>query len=65
MNILFINSISAGKFGGGEKWMVSAAQGLSAAQHRVVLASKRDSRILQAAAGAGVAEIYGEAPTAS
>lgn len=54
MNILFINSISKGKFGGGEKWMVRAAQGLSAARHRVVLASKKDSRILQAATEAGV-----------
>ena len=54
MNILFINSISRNKFGGGEKWMVNAAKGLTDRGHNVVLASKRDSRLLEYAAGRGV-----------
>ncbi len=54
MNILFINSIGRNKFGGGEKWMVSAAKGLASRGHNVVLASKQDSRILQYAETQGV-----------
>ncbi len=46
MNILFINSIGADKFGGGEKWMVSAAKSLSQKGHDVTLASRKNSRIL-------------------
>ncbi|AAM71471.1 MAG TPA: glycosyltransferase [Chlorobaculum sp.] len=54
MNILFINSIGRNKFGGGEKWMVNAAKGLTDRGHNVVLASKRNSRLLDYAAGSGV-----------
>ena len=54
MNILFINSIGRNKFGGGEKWMVNAAKGLTDRGHNVVLASKRNSRLLEYAAGRGV-----------
>ncbi|NTU92108.1 MAG: glycosyltransferase, partial [Chlorobiaceae bacterium] len=35
MNILFINSIGRNKFGGGEKWMVNAAKGLTDRGHAV------------------------------
>lgn len=54
MNILFINSISPNKFGGGEKWMVNAARGLTDRGHSVVLASRKKSRILEHAAKNGI-----------
>lgn len=54
MNILFINSIGRDKFGGGEKWMVNAARGLTQEGHNVTLASKKDSRILRYATENGV-----------
>jgi glycosyltransferase involved in cell wall biosynthesis len=54
MNILFLNSIGRDKFGGGEKWMVKASAGLAGRGHNVVLASRKDSRILKAAENAGV-----------
>lgn len=54
MNILFINSIGRNKFGGGEKWMVNAARGLTERGHSVVLASKKNSKILQYAQQRGV-----------
>lgn len=54
MNILFINSIAKHKFGGGEKWMIKAAKGLTDAGHAVTLASKKDSEILRFAGNAGV-----------
>jgi|APHig6443717817_1056837.scaffolds.fasta_scaffold00309_10 glycosyltransferase involved in cell wall biosynthesis len=54
MNILFINSIGRNKFGGGEKWMVNAAKGLTEKGHNVVLASKKNSKILRYAAEKGV-----------
>lgn len=54
MNILFINSIAKHKFGGGEKWMIKAAAGLSSAGHKVFLAGKKDSEILRFAQKAGV-----------
>lgn len=54
MNILFINSIGKNKFGGGEKWMINAAKGLTTKGHNVVLASKQDSRILRYAEKQGV-----------
>lgn len=55
MNILFMNSISAHKFGGGEKWMAVAAKGLSEKGHKVILASRRHSEILRRAEALGVA----------
>ena len=54
MNILFINSISKSKFGGGEKWMIKAAKGLAESNHHVILAAKSGSEILQAAAKEGI-----------
>jgi len=54
MNILFINSISRNKFGGGEKWMINAAKGLTERGHNVVLASKKNSRLLKYATERGV-----------
>lgn len=54
MNILFINSIGKNKFGGGEKWMISAAIGLISKGHNAMLASKQDSRILQYAEKKGI-----------
>lgn len=49
MNILFINSISKNKWGGGEKWMVNAARGLSQRKHNVFLACKKDSILMERA----------------
>lgn len=57
MNILFINSIAKHKFGGGEKWMIKAASGLSSAGHRVFLAGKKDSEIIRFAQKAGVTTV--------
>ncbi|MBN1929372.1 MAG: glycosyltransferase [Chlorobiaceae bacterium] len=54
MNVLFINSIGRDKFGGGEKWMVNAAKGLTDRGHDVVMASKKNSRLLKYAAEKGV-----------
>ncbi len=54
MNILFINSISKNKFGGGEKWMVKAARGLHESGHTVFLASKKGAEILKYAKQLGV-----------
>lgn len=54
MNILFINSIGRDKFGGGEKWMVSASIELARLGHEVVLGSKRNSKLLRYAAARGV-----------
>ena len=50
MNVLFINSIGKNKFGGGEKWMVNAARGLHERGHRITLASRKNSRLLEHAA---------------
>jgi glycosyltransferase involved in cell wall biosynthesis len=54
MNILFLNSIGKNKFGGGEKWMIKAAQGLSRAGHRVVISGRKKSLLTQAASAASV-----------
>lgn len=54
MNILFINSIGRDKFGGGEKWMVTAAKGLAERGHNVVLGSKKNSKTLDYAVSKGV-----------
>ncbi|NTV61877.1 MAG: glycosyltransferase [Chlorobiaceae bacterium] len=54
MNVLFINSIGRNKFGGGEKWMVTAAKSLADRGHSVTLASKKNSRLLQYASQKGV-----------
>ncbi len=49
MNILFVHSIGKKKFGGGEKWLISAASGLRDTGHRVFVGGKKDSRLLKAA----------------
>ncbi|MBM3162122.1 MAG: glycosyltransferase [Chlorobi bacterium] len=54
MNILFVNSIGRNKFGGGEKWMVTAAKSLADRGHNVTLASKKNSRLLHYASQKGV-----------
>ena len=45
MNILFVNSIGRKKFGGGERWMIYAAQGLKERGHTVFLASRKNSEL--------------------
>jgi len=54
MNILFLNSIGRDKFGGGEKWMVKAAKGLKDNGHKVILASRKNSRLINAAKAEGI-----------
>ncbi len=54
MNIVFINSIGRNKFGGGEKWMTNAAGNLARKGHHVILAGKKNSRILNYAAQQGI-----------
>ncbi len=54
MRILFINSIAPQKFGGGERWMLAAAQGLAARGHQVFVAGKRNGLFLQHAAAMGL-----------
>ena len=54
MNILFLNSIGRNKFGGGEKWMVTAAKSLAEKGHNVTLASKKKSRTLKYATEKGI-----------
>lgn len=54
MRILFVNSIGRNKYGGGEKWMILAAEGLARAGHAVELAGRAGSRLLQSASRAGI-----------
>jgi len=54
LGILFINSIGRRKYGGGEKWMITAAKGLLQRGHRVFLASKSRSEVLHRARLAGI-----------
>jgi glycosyltransferase involved in cell wall biosynthesis len=49
MNILFVHSIGKKKFGGGEKWLISAATGLRDNGHRVIVGGRPGSRLLKAA----------------
>ena len=46
MNIAFVNFIGTGKFGGGEKWMVTAAAQLAARDHQVMMIGKAGSKFL-------------------
>ena len=46
LNIFFSNSISAHKWGGGEKWMVTAGKGLNERGHNVILSGKSNSVFL-------------------
>ena len=47
LNIFFSNSISKHKWGGGEKWMVTAAKGLSKRGHNVYISGKANSILLE------------------
>ncbi len=49
LNIMFINSIAPNKYGGGEKWMLTAASGLMKKGHSVVIAGKTNSIFLEKA----------------
>ncbi|MDP6339989.1 MAG: glycosyltransferase [Candidatus Marinimicrobia bacterium] len=54
LNIFFSNSISAHKWGGGEKWMIGAARGLKARGHEVTLSGKANSVFLRKAKDANL-----------
>lgn len=54
LNIFFSNSISSHKWGGGEKWMVTAAKGLSERGHRVMVSGKGNSIFLSNARDKGL-----------
>jgi glycosyltransferase involved in cell wall biosynthesis len=54
LNIFFSNSISSHKWGGGEKWMVTAAKGLSERGHRVMVSGKSNSIFLSNARNYGL-----------
>jgi len=54
LNIFFSNSISAHKWGGGEKWMITAACGLKERGHEVTLSGKANSILLNKAQEAGL-----------
>ncbi len=49
MNILFVHSIGKEKFGGGEKWLITAASGLRDKGHRVFVGARPGSGLLKAA----------------
>jgi len=57
MNIAFLNSIPPDEWGGGEKWMVSAAEGLKGCGHYVVLIGKPDSFFLRRAQQVGLTTV--------
>jgi glycosyltransferase involved in cell wall biosynthesis len=57
MKIAFVNFIGTGKFGGGEKWMVSAASQLALKGHDILIIAKADSRFLAYAEKAGIATL--------
>ena len=54
MKILFINSIRRENYGGGEKWMLSAARGLKTRGHQVFIAGRRASIFLNKAVEGGL-----------
>ena len=54
MNIVFFNSIGLEKYGGGEKWMIKAARGLSDSGHNVIFCARKDSAVLRAALAAAI-----------
>ena len=54
LNIFFSNSISAHKWGGGEKWMVTAGKGLKERGHHVTLSGKSNSVFLTKAKESGL-----------
>jgi glycosyltransferase involved in cell wall biosynthesis len=49
MRILFVHSIGKLKFGGGEKWLITAAAGLRDNGHTVFIGGRPGSRLLKAA----------------
>lgn len=49
LTIFFSNSISAPKWGGGEKWMITAARGLQDRGQRVIVSGKAKSVFIQRA----------------
>ena len=54
LNIFFSNSISTHKWGGGEKWMVTAARGLKARGHNVIISGTANSEFLNRAQNSGL-----------
>ena len=54
MRILFIHSIGKKKFGGGEKWLITAAAGLRDNGHEVFVGGRPGSRLLRAASAEGI-----------
>ena len=57
LNIFFSNSISAHKWGGGEKWMVTAGKGLNERGHNVILSGKSNSEPATASAAAAAGSV--------
>ncbi len=57
MRILFLNSIGTKKFGGGERWMITAASGLAQRGHTVFVGGKKNGRFLQQAQRAGLTTV--------
>lgn len=54
MHILLVNSIGKNKWGGGEKWMVLAAQELSKKGHKVLIGCRANSIVETRAKEAGI-----------
>ena len=54
MNILFLNSLSKSKWGGGEKWMILAGKGLANRGHHVTIACQKESVIEQKSIESGL-----------
>ncbi len=54
MQIAFVNFIGTEKFGGGEKWMVSAGSQLAAKGHDVIMIGIKDSKFLDHAMKAAI-----------
>lgn len=57
MNITFVNFIGTRKFGGGEKWMLSAATQLAARGHHVLMIGKAGSKFIAHASKAGLSSL--------
>lgn len=57
MQIAFVNFIGTDKFGGGEKWMVSAGSQLAAKGHCVIMIGKQGSKFLDHAMKAGLSAL--------
>ncbi len=54
LNILFVHAIGKSKFGGGEKWVLSAATGLRNEGFNVTVGGRPGSLLLKRAAGEGL-----------